>query len=198
MSARYENGDSRHPELGSLLVKQTLAVLYEEDDDDKERADSGHGGAFWSISLHEEIRENRGVSADPSRPIFISGLCRAAPPFVSRAPFCVYVAPMPLGAQDGAPPVKALVLDNFDRATPQGTGHAKAEIDEFSASGLLAVKKHSPDIDRAGHDADGGNFDVTIVVPDSPTMLGSLTSDSFQHIARSFGWKRGEAASPVH
>ncbi|RYP39043.1 hypothetical protein DL767_002370 [Monosporascus sp. MG133] len=135
--------------------------------------------------------------------------------------FCVYVAPMPFGAQDGAPPVKALILDNFDRAAPQGTGHAKAggnyagvlrwsalaksegfgitlhldslrheEIDEFSASGFLAVKKHSTDMDRAGHDADaeGGDFDVTIVVPDSRTVLESLTSDSVQQIARSFGW----------
>ncbi|KAK4209971.1 aminotransferase [Rhypophila decipiens] len=123
--------------------------------------------------------------------------------------FCIYVAPLPFGALDGMPPVKALILDDFDRAAPRGTGHAKTggnyagsipwimqaktagfdltlhldcvnreEIEEFSASGFLAVRK-------TGTSADS---DITLVVPDSPTVLPSLTSDSVQQIARALGW----------
>jgi branched-chain amino acid aminotransferase len=153
------------------------------------------------------------------RPILFASGPTISPNMSYEWTFCVYVVPMPLGAQDGAPLVRALILDNFDRAAPQGTGHAKAggnyagvmrwsalaksegfgitlhldslrheEIDEFSASGFLAVKKRSTNRSRAGNDVDGKDFDVTIVVPDSPTVLASLTSDSVQQIARSFGW----------
>ncbi|KAM7183104.1 Aminotransferase [Rhypophila sp. PSN 637] len=117
--------------------------------------------------------------------------------------FCIYVAPLSFGALDGMPPVKALILDDFDRAAPRGTGHAKTGgnyagsipwimqaktagfdltlhldcmrremIEEFSASGFLAVRK-------TGTSADS---DITLVVPDSPTVLPSLTSDSKRRV----------------
>lgn len=117
--------------------------------------------------------------------------------------FCVYV--MPTGTYHGSHPVKALVLDEFDRAAPNGTGNAKVggnygpvlrwsdkaradgfgitlhldsarheEIDEFSTSGFI------------GAIVDGE--DVTLVVPDSKAVIDSVTSESVQHIARSFGW----------
>jgi len=117
--------------------------------------------------------------------------------------FAVFV--MPTGTYHGAQPVRALVLDEFDRAAPNGTGHAKAggnygpvlkwsdaarargfgitlhldsllheEVDEFSTSGFLGVKKVG---DR-----------VTMAVPDSKCVIASVTSDSIQELARSFGW----------
>jgi len=118
--------------------------------------------------------------------------------------FCVFV--MPTGVYHGVHPVKALVLDDFDRAAPNGTGSAKIggnyapvlpwsekarnqgfgitlhldsarheEVDEFSTSGFIGAR------------VDGE--DVTLVVPDSKSCIDSVTSDSVQQIAKSFGWK---------
>jgi len=117
--------------------------------------------------------------------------------------FCVFV--VPTGTYHGAQPVRALVLDQFDRAAPLGVGHAKAggnyapvlrwsdaarqqgfgitlhldsrrheEIDEFSTSGFVGVRRD-------------GNV-VTLVVPKSAAVIDSVTSDSVQELARSFGW----------
>jgi branched-chain amino acid aminotransferase len=118
--------------------------------------------------------------------------------------FCVFV--LPTGVYHGTHPVKALILDDFDRAAPNGTGSAKVggnyapvlrwserarnegygitlhldskrheEVDEFSTSGFI------------GAVVDGE--DVTLVVPDSKAVIDSVTSDSVQQIARSFGWR---------
>jgi branched-chain amino acid aminotransferase len=118
--------------------------------------------------------------------------------------FCVFV--VPTGVYHGVHPTKALILDEFDRAAPNGTGNAKVggnyapvlrwsdaarnqgygitlhldsarheEIDEFSTSGFIGALTE-------------GN-DVTLVVPDSQCIINSVTSDSIQDIARSFGWK---------
>jgi branched-chain amino acid aminotransferase len=118
--------------------------------------------------------------------------------------FLVFV--MPVGVYHGVHPVKALILEDFDRAAPDGTGSAKvggnyapvlrwsdkarnegygitlhldsktrSEIDEFSTSGFIGVKK------------EGEN--ITLVVPDSKNVISSVTSESCLEIARSFGWK---------
>ena len=118
--------------------------------------------------------------------------------------FLVYV--LPVGVYHGVHPVKALILEEFDRAAPEGTGSAKiggnyapvlrwsekaykegfgitlhldsktrSEIDEFSTSGFIGVKK------------DGET--ITLVVPDSKNVIKSVTSDSVCGIAKSFGWK---------
>ncbi|TWU72913.1 hypothetical protein ED733_004673 [Metarhizium rileyi] len=125
--------------------------------------------------------------------------------------FCVFV--IPTGVYHGTHPVKALILDEFDRTAPNGTGHAKVggnyapvlkwsgkakqegfgitlhldsakheEIDEFSTSGFIGVIA-DPD------DDDDGDVDVTLVVPDSDCVIDSVTSDSVQQMARSWGWK---------
>jgi branched-chain amino acid aminotransferase len=117
--------------------------------------------------------------------------------------FCVYV--LPVGVYHGVHPVKALILEDFDRAAPDGTGSAKvggnyapvlrwsekarnegygitlhldsktrSEIDEFSTSGFIGVKK------------DGDK--ITIVVPDSKNVIRSITSDSCLQIAKKNGW----------
>lgn len=119
--------------------------------------------------------------------------------------FCVYV--LPVGVYHGVHPVDCLVLEDFDRAAPHGTGSAKvggnyapvlpwserakkegfgitlhldsrtrSEIDEFSTSGFVGLKK----------DKDG---QTALVVPDSKNVIKSVTSDSAFEIARSFGWK---------
>ncbi|KAI1090677.1 branched-chain amino acid aminotransferase II [Rostrohypoxylon terebratum] len=118
--------------------------------------------------------------------------------------FCVYV--LPTGVYHGSHPVDALILEEFDRAAPNGTGNAKlggnyapvlrwsdkartegygitlhldssthSEIDEFSTSGFI------------GAIVDGEN--VTLVAPDSKSVIQSVTANSVLDIARSFGWK---------
>ncbi|KAH6895966.1 aminotransferase [Thelonectria olida] len=118
--------------------------------------------------------------------------------------FCVFV--IPTGVYHGSHPVKALILEDFDRAAPNGTGNAKVggnyapvlrwsdkareegygitlhldsarheEVDEFSTSGFIGAIENGDD--------------VTLVVPDSKCVIDSVTSDSIQEIARSFGWK---------
>jgi branched-chain amino acid aminotransferase len=118
--------------------------------------------------------------------------------------FCVFV--IPTGVYHGTHPVKALILEEFDRAAPNGTGNAKVggnyapvlrwsdkarsrgyditlhldsgrheDIDEFSTSGFIGAL------------VDGE--DVTLVVPDSKCVIDSVTSESIQEIAKSYGWK---------
>lgn len=118
--------------------------------------------------------------------------------------FCVYV--LPAGVYHGVHPVDALILEDFDRSAPHGTGHAKlggnyapvlrhsdkaraesyditlhldsqtrTEIDEFSTSGFIGVKKNGDEI--------------TLCVPDSKCVIESVTSDSAQEIGKSFGYK---------
>ncbi|OCT46485.1 putative branched-chain-amino-acid aminotransferase TOXF [Cladophialophora carrionii] len=118
--------------------------------------------------------------------------------------FVVFV--MPTGVYHGVHAVDALILEDFDRAAPEGTGSAKvggnyapvlrhserarnqgfgitlhldsktrSEIDEFSTSGFLGVRK---DGDR-----------TTIVVPDSKSVIKSVTSESACQIAQDiFGY----------
>ncbi|KAK1779471.1 branched-chain-amino-acid aminotransferase [Copromyces sp. CBS 386.78] len=119
--------------------------------------------------------------------------------------FSVFV--IPTGVYHGTHPVKALILEDFDRAAPNGTGSAKVggnyapvlrwsdkarkegyditlhldsarheDIDEFSTSGFIGVIRDAQD-------------NVTVVVPSSKAVIDSVTSDSIQEIARSFGWK---------
>ncbi|KAI9734450.1 MAG: hypothetical protein M1818_006839 [Claussenomyces sp. TS43310] len=118
--------------------------------------------------------------------------------------FCVYV--MPVGVYHGVHPVKALILEDFDRSAPDGTGNVKiggnyapvlrhsekarqegygitlhldsktrSEIDEFSTSGFIGVKKH------------GDQY--TLIVPDSKNVIASVTSESCLEIGKSLGWK---------
>ena len=123
--------------------------------------------------------------------------------------FVVYV--MPVGVYHGTRPVDALILEDFDRAAPEGTGSAKlggnyapvlrwsekaskegygitlhldsktrTEIDEFSTSGFIGIKKEG--------DGDGDG-DYSLVVPDSKNIIKSVTSESVLELAKSFGWK---------
>ncbi|OOF94193.1 hypothetical protein ASPCADRAFT_6884 [Aspergillus carbonarius ITEM 5010] len=117
--------------------------------------------------------------------------------------FAVYV--QPFGTYHGTAAADALVIEEFDRAAPRGTGNAKVggnyapvirytekargegfpltlhldsalqkDVDEFSTSGFLGIMKEGEK--------------VTIVVPDSGSVIESVTSDSVLGIARVLGW----------
>ncbi|ATY62615.1 branched-chain-amino-acid aminotransferase 5 [Cordyceps militaris] len=118
--------------------------------------------------------------------------------------FCVFV--IPTGVYHGTHPVKALVLDEFDRTAPKGTGHAKiggnyapvlrwsdkARADGYGITLHLDSLRHD-EIDEFSTSGFIGIVDrketgVTIVVPDSSCVIDSVTSDSVQHMARNWGW----------
>ncbi|KAK2798830.1 hypothetical protein FQN50_008691 [Emmonsiellopsis sp. PD_5] len=121
--------------------------------------------------------------------------------------FVVFV--MPTGVYHGVHAVDALILEDFDRSAPDGTGSAKvggnyapvlrhsdraraegygitlhldsktrSEIDEFSTSAFLGVRK------------DKVSGTTTIVVPDSKNVIDSVTAASVCEIAsKMFGYK---------
>ncbi|KAL2802230.1 aminotransferase [Aspergillus granulosus] len=121
--------------------------------------------------------------------------------------FVVFV--MPTGVYHGVSAVDALILEDFDRSAPEGTGSAKvggnyapvlrhsakayaegygitlhldsrtrSEIDEFSTSAMIAVKK------------DKATGEITLVQPDSPNVIDSVTAASVCEIGqRWFGYK---------
>ena len=124
--------------------------------------------------------------------------------------FVVFV--LPTGVYHGTHPIDALILEDFDRSAPRGCGSAKiggnyapvlrlserarsegfgitlhldsrtrSEIDEFSTSGFIGVRDNA-------RDKKEGKGEYTLVVPDSETVLKSVTSDAACEIALSFGW----------
>jgi len=119
--------------------------------------------------------------------------------------FCVYV--MPTGVYHGAHPVRAVILDDFDRAAPHGTGSYKvggnyapvlrwserARQEGFGITLHLDSARHE-EIDEFSTSGFigalvGAGGDVTLVVPDSQNVIESVTSDSVLELGKSFGWK---------
>ncbi|KAI7160620.1 branched-chain amino acid aminotransferase [Hortaea werneckii] len=122
--------------------------------------------------------------------------------------FLVYV--LPVGVYHGVHPVSALILEDFDRAAPEGTGSAKiggnyAPVLRFSERArkegfgitLHLDSRTRSEIDEFSTsgfigvhgDASKEGGSVTVVVPDSKNVIKSVTSDSVCQIAKSWGWK---------
>ncbi|KAF2717175.1 branched-chain amino acid aminotransferase II [Polychaeton citri CBS 116435] len=120
--------------------------------------------------------------------------------------FCVYV--MPTGVYHGVHPVDCLILEDFDRAAPEGTGSAKiggnyapvlrhsdkARVEGFGIT-LHLDSRTRTEIDEfstsgfIGIKGDASGDDkCTLVVPDSKNVIKSVTSDSVCRIAESWGW----------
>ncbi|PYI12684.1 branched-chain amino acid aminotransferase II [Aspergillus sclerotiicarbonarius CBS 121057] len=127
--------------------------------------------------------------------------------------FAVFVTPT--GVYHGVHAVDALILEDYDRTAPAGTGSAKVGgnyapvlrhsaaayregfgitlhldsktrtmVDEFSTSAFIGVKK-----DREGR--------VTLVQPDSPNVIDSVTAASVLDIGeRMLGYKVEKRAVP--
>ncbi|KAL3420505.1 branched-chain-amino-acid aminotransferase TOXF [Phlyctema vagabunda] len=117
--------------------------------------------------------------------------------------FCVYVCPG--NAYHGVKPLDALVLDDFDRAAPNGTGSAKvggnyapvirhqgAAMKQGYGMTLHLDSRTHTEIDEfstsgfMGVKTDGDR--ITLVVPDSQNIIDSVTSDSCLKIGASLGW----------
>jgi branched-chain amino acid aminotransferase len=118
--------------------------------------------------------------------------------------FCVYV--QPFSTYHGVAPLDCLILEEFDRAAPFGTGNAKvggnyapvirwtdqARKDGFPITLHLDSKTRSEvdEFSTSGFIGIHQNQDgkVTMVVPDSHNVIASVTSESCVELARSFGW----------
>lgn len=117
--------------------------------------------------------------------------------------FCVYV--LPVGVYHGARSVDALILEDFDRAAPRGTGSAKiggnyAPVLRWSEKAKaegFGITLHLDSQTRTVIDefSTSGFIGVkeshgryTLVVPDSKNVIQSVTSDSVCEIAQSLGW----------
>ncbi|TGJ85868.1 hypothetical protein E0Z10_g2870 [Xylaria hypoxylon] len=118
--------------------------------------------------------------------------------------FCVFV--MPTGVYHGTQLVKGLVLDDFDRSAPNGTGSAKiggnyAPVLRWSDKARnegYGITLHLDSATRSEIDefstsgfigAKVNGDDVTLVIPDSNNVIVSVTAESVLDIGRSFGWK---------
>ena len=158
-----------------------------------------------AVGLNAEyVPPHEGGSAMYVRPVLFGSSEQLGLDPPDEYTFCVYV--VATGVYHGVHPIDGLVLEDFDRAAPMGTGAAKiggnyapvmpwsrrakaegygitlhldsrtrTEIDEFSTSGFIGVKK------------DGDGF--VLAVPDSKNVIKSVTATSVCQIAESFGWK---------
>jgi branched-chain amino acid aminotransferase len=126
----------------------------------------------------------------------------------SEYTLAVYV--QPATSYHGVRPLDALVLEEFDRAAPHGTGSAKvggnyapvirwsdgARKEGYSITLHLdaATRSEIEEFSTSGFigvksvEVDGVRK-VTLVVPDSKNIVQSVTSDSCCALARSFGWE---------
>jgi branched-chain amino acid aminotransferase len=118
--------------------------------------------------------------------------------------FCVYV--QPIAAYHGSEPLDALIMEDFDRAAPNGTGSAKvggnyapvirwsdkARMDGYGITLHLDSKTQSEieEFSTSGFLGVKVNGDAcTLVVPDTKNVVQSITSDSCVAIAKSVGWE---------
>jgi branched-chain amino acid aminotransferase len=128
--------------------------------------------------------------------------------------FVVWV--LPVGVYHGVHSVPALILEDFDRAAPHGTGSAKvggnyapvlrfsdrARNDGFGITLHLDSRTRS-EIDEFSTSAFLGvkqeGDSTTLVVPDSKNVIESVTADSVCEIAKKvFGWKVEKRAVSHH
>ncbi|RYP81494.1 hypothetical protein DL769_001965 [Monosporascus sp. CRB-8-3] len=125
-----------------------------------------------------------------------------APP--SEFSFCVFVKPA--NAYHGTKPIDALVLEDFDRAAPRGTGNAKvggnyAPVMRWSGAAMKegygitlhldsATRSEIDEFSSAGFMGIKTTEDgkITVVIPDSAAVIDSVTSDSCVALAKEQGW----------
>ncbi|KAF4634042.1 hypothetical protein G7Y89_g4069 [Cudoniella acicularis] len=117
--------------------------------------------------------------------------------------FCVYV--QPIAAYHGSNPLDCLIMEEFDRAAPKGTGGGKvggnyapvirwsdkARKEGFGITLHLDSKTETEIEEFSTSGFVGVKLDgnvVTLTVPDSKNVVQSITSDSCLRLAELFGW----------
>ena len=139
------------------------------------------------------------------RPIILGTSATLALASPGQYTFCVYVTPV--GVTYGTGPVRALILEDYDRVAPQGTGPAKIggnysplvrhieKAKEADHGILLHLDSQTrTEIDEfsmsgfVGIQADRES-NYCIVVPYPKRVIESVTSDSICVIAKDLGWR---------
>ena len=121
---------------------------------------------------------------------------------------------MPVGAyyKGGLKPVRAVILDNWDRAAPHGMGdvkvggnyaaslfaHEKAKHDGWPVELYLDALTHKYVEEFATSNFLGIKEDGTYVTPDSTSVLPSVTNMSLKQCAADLGWKVEVANSSTY
>ena len=162
-----------------------------------------------AVSLNAEfVPPHRTGAAMYIRPLLFGSSAQLGLSPPEEYTFLVYV--LPTGVYHGTHPVAALILEDFDRAAPEGTGSAKVggnyapvlrwsdkARDEGHGITLHLDSKTRTEIDEFSTsgfvgihgDASGDPKNVSLVVSDSRNVIKSVTADSVFEIAKSFGWK---------
>ena len=112
---------------------------------------------------------------------------------------------MPVGAyyKGGLKPVRAVILDDWDRAAPHGLGdvkvggnyaaslyaHEKAKKEGWPVELYLDAKEHKYVEEFSTSNFLGIKADGTYVTPDSRSVLPSITNLSLKQCAADLGWK---------
>ncbi len=112
---------------------------------------------------------------------------------------------MPVGAyyKGGLKPVRAVILDDWDRAAPHGMGnvkvggnyaaslfaHEKAKKEGWPVELYLDAKEHRYVEEFSTSNFIGIKADGTYVTPDSVSVLPSITNMSLKQCAADLGWK---------
>ncbi|RFU80499.1 branched-chain amino acid aminotransferase ii [Trichoderma arundinaceum] len=138
------------------------------------------------------------------RPVVFGTGCNISLDPTDEYLFCVYVTTA--GAFYANDSLDALILEEFDRAAPRGTGSGKvggnyspvmrwskkAKAEGYDITLHLDSQTRS-EIEEFSTSAfigvknDGKN--ITLVVPDTENVVASVTSDSVQQLAKYLGWQ---------
>lgn len=117
--------------------------------------------------------------------------------------FLVMVMPVGPYYKGGLKPVRAVILDNYDRAAPNGLGdvkvggnyaaslcaHEEAKRAGFPVELYLDAKTHTCVEEFATSNFLGIKKDGTYVTPDSRSVLPSVTNNTLKQIAADLGMK---------
>ena len=140
--------------------------------------------------------------------LYIRPLLIGTGPQIGVAPakeFTFMVIVMPVGAyyKGGLKPVRAVILDDWDRAAPNGMGdvkvggnyaaslyaHEKAKREGWPVELYLDAKTHQYVEEFSTSNFLGITKDGTYVTPDSRSVLPSITNLSLMQCAEDLGWK---------
>lgn len=135
--------------------------------------------------------------------------------------YTLFVFVLPTAPYHGVKPLSCLILEDFDRAAPRGTGHVKcggnygpvlkwSQKAHDTGYGICLhldsqTRTEIDEFSTAGFigfkesksTTDDGEPSITVVVPDSPCVIKSATSTSACELARNFGWTVEQRSIPV-
>jgi branched-chain amino acid aminotransferase len=144
------------------------------------------------------------------RPLLIGSGAQIGVAPADEYTFLVMVMPVGPYYKGGLKPVRALILDDYDRAAPQGMGdvkvagnyaaslyaHESAKHAGYPVELYLDAKTHTLVEEFATSNFIGIKPDGTYVTPDSCSILSSVTNNTLQQIAKDLGMSVEARAVP--